>query len=88
MSENAKTCIACGMPMQRPEDFAMGDASKDYCVHCAREDGTMRSYDEAILGMTQFIVSTQGLDESAAREAAARMMADLPAWKDRAAQGA
>ena len=30
-----KTCIACGMPMSKPEDFAAGDAAKDYSRHCA-----------------------------------------------------
>jgi hypothetical protein len=39
-----KQCIACGMPMRAPSDFAMGDATKDYCKYCARPDGTMQSY--------------------------------------------
>ncbi|MBW1723446.1 MAG: zinc ribbon domain-containing protein [Deltaproteobacteria bacterium] len=79
----SKRCIACGMPMEKPEDFPMGDESKDYCVHCARPDGTMKSYEEALAGMTQFMVRTQGLDESVAQDAARNMMAKLPAWKDR-----
>jgi hypothetical protein len=76
-----KTCIACGMPMKTPADFAMGDTGKDYCVHCARPDGTMQSYEEKLDSMTGFIVRTQGLDERAARDAARGMMAQLPAWK-------
>jgi hypothetical protein len=76
-------CIACGMPMQKSEDFAMGDETKDYCVHCARPDGSMRSYEETVEGMTQFIVRSQGLDPEAAKQAALGMMANLPAWKDR-----
>jgi len=79
----AKTCIACGMPMEKPEDFALGDETKDWCVHCARPDGSLRSYDEALEGMTGFIVQSQGLDHEAARGVAASMMAKLPAWKDR-----
>ena len=43
----------------------------------------MQNYDERLAGMTGFIVRTQGLDEAAARRAAAAMMADLPAWKNR-----
>lgn len=80
MSENFKICIACGMPMKTKEDFAMGDESKDYCKYCTRPDGSMQSYEEKLEGMTQFIVRTQGLNESAAREAAKGMMAKLPAW--------
>ena len=76
-------CIACGMPMTKPEDFAMGDTTKEYCLHCARPDGTMKSFDEALLGMTMFMVQSQGIDEKAAREAARSMMKTLPAWKDR-----
>ncbi len=76
-----KTCIACGMPMREPGEFALGDPSKDYCVHCARPDGTMQSYDEKLVSMTQFIVSSQGLDRGVARKAAQTMMAALPAWK-------
>lgn len=76
-----KSCIACGMPMKAKEDFAMGDESKDYCKYCARPDGTMQSYEEKLESLTGFIVKTQSLDESAARNAAKGMMTKLPAWK-------
>ena len=76
-----KLCIACGMPMEKDEDFPLGDRTKDYCVHCARPDGSMQSYDERLAGMTSFIVTTQGLDEGAAGRAAKAAMARLPAWK-------
>ena len=79
----SKVCISCGMPMNKPEDFAAGDEAKDYCVHCARADGSLKSYKEALVGMTNFIVQTQGLDESAAGEAAKAMMAKMPAWQNR-----
>ncbi len=77
-----KMCIACGMPMDKSEDFPEGDESKDYCVHCAREDGTMKSYDEVLNGMTQFIVQSQGLDREVANTMAVKMMAKLPTWKE------
>jgi hypothetical protein len=80
-----KTCIACGMPMETPADHALGDESKEYCVYCARPDGTMESYEEKLDGMTNFIVRTQGLDAAVARSTARAMMAQLPAWKDRTA---
>lgn len=78
-----KSCIACGMPMNKPEEHASGDTAKAYCFHCAREDGSMRDYDEVLVGLTQFMVRSQGIDETAARDAAAGMMTQLPAWKDR-----
>jgi hypothetical protein len=76
-----KICIACGMPMKETADFAMGDTKKDYCVHCARPDGTMQSYAEKLESMTAFIIKTQGLDSLAAAKAAQNMMARLSAWK-------
>ena len=76
-----KTCIACGMPMETPADFARGDVEKDYCVHCARPDGSMQSYDEKLANMSAFIVRTQGLDAAVAENAARSMMARLPAWQ-------
>ena len=70
--------------MQKPADFARGDSTKDYCVHCARPDGSMRSYDEALIGMAGFMVRTQGLDEEAAKKAAKAVLDTMPAWKSRA----
>jgi hypothetical protein len=78
-----KTCIACGMPMEKPEEFATGDTTKNYCVHCSRPDGSMQTYEEKLDSMSRFIVKTQGFDEEAARHAARELMAKLPAWQGR-----
>lgn len=75
-----KTCIACGMPLQKKEDYPMGDESKDYCVHCARPDGSMQTYPEKVESTTGFLVRTQGLDQEAARQTAIRLLQRLPAW--------
>lgn len=79
--ETIKTCIACGMPMKTSEEFAMGDTSKDYCVHCARPDGSMQSFEEKKASMTDFIIKTQGLDKTVAENAAVAMLKKLPAWE-------
>jgi len=76
-----KTCIACGMPMTKPADFPLNDESKDYCIYCARPDGSMQSYEEKLESMTDFMIRTQGLDRDAARMMAVRTLAKLPAWK-------
>lgn len=86
-SNAVKTCIACGMPMKKPADFAMGDESKEYCVYCAKPDGSMQSYEDRLDNMTAFIVKTQGFDADAARSAAKNMMAALPAWKEKIIPG-
>lgn len=77
------TCIACGMRMDRPEDYALGDVSKDFCAHCTQPDGSMKSYDEVLEGITGYLMRSEGLEEDAAREKAKGMMARLPAWKER-----
>jgi len=75
-------CIACGMPMQEKSDFAMGNESKDYCVHCVNVDGSMHSFDEKKESLTKFVVRTQGLSREAAENVALSMMEKLPAWKN------
>lgn len=76
-----RLCVACGMPMEKKADFAMGDEGKNYCLHCARPDGTMQSYEEKLQSMTEFIIRTQGLDEKVAKDIAKSAMLKLPAWK-------
>lgn len=76
-----KICIACGMPMKTKSDFALEDESRDYCKFCAREDGSMQSYDEKLYNLTNFIIKTQGLEKEIAKNAARIMMSKLPAWK-------
>lgn len=76
-----KVCIACGMPMADASEFACGDTTKDYCVHCARPDGSMQSFEEKKTGMTNFFIKTQGFDEKAAAQMAESSMKKLPAWK-------
>ena len=75
-----KNCIACGMPMRETSDFAMKDVTKDYCVHCARPDGSMQSFEEKRESMAAFIVKTQGLDKAVALKTAEGIMEKLPAW--------
>lgn len=77
-----KRCIACGMPMKEVSEFAGGDTNKEYCVHCVRPDGSMQSFEEKKAGMIQFIIRTQGFDETAAAQMAENSMKKLPAWEE------
>ena len=79
-----KTCIACGMPMTKPSDYPMQDESKNYCVYCAKEDGSMQSYPEKLESMIHFFQKTQGLCEEAAKESAIHTLEKLPAWQKKA----
>ena len=87
-----KTCIACSMPMEKAEDFALGDINKDYCRYCARKDGTMKSYDETLEYSVKWAQENENYKmmgfkkrptESEARKAIIAHMSTLPAWKNR-----
>ena len=75
-----QSCISCGMPIRTEAEAAVEDNDKSYCQHCSNDDGTMKSYEDVLGGITQFMIRTQGLDESAASKLAAEMMSGLPAW--------
>ena len=78
-----RTCISCGMPIRSAKDSPAGHPDKPYCTHCSNRDGTMKSYDDVLSGMTEFIIRGQGLDETVARKMATEMMARQPAWSGR-----
>jgi hypothetical protein len=76
-----KICIACGMPIRKKNDYPLGDESLDYCKFCARPDGTMQSYEEKLIGLTENIYRTKKMDRETARRVAVRLLAALPAWQ-------
>ncbi len=77
-----KKCICCGMPMNKKNDFAMGDESKDYCVYCAKEDGSMKSFDEAVEGMAEYMSESEKIDKNFARKKVLEYMKSMSAWKE------
>jgi len=76
----AKKCMSCGMPMTKLEDFGGGNPANIYCVHCSNPDGSLKSYDEALKGMVNFMVMTQNMDRETAEKAAREYMSKMPAW--------
>ena len=46
------------------------DVSKPFCKFCGGEDGTLKSHDDVLAGMSMFLQRTQGLSGEVAREAA------------------
>lgn len=76
-----KSCISCGMPLETIEHYPNGDTTKTYCVHCARDDGSMKSWDEVVIGYTAYLQESQGVDNDAAREQAIVALKKCPAWQ-------
>jgi len=73
------------MPLRTPEDHAASDPARDYCRHCARPDGSLKSYNEVLAGMSELFVRTQGVDRTVAEATAKQAMSTLPAWREKPA---
>ena len=73
-------CQSCGMPMTSPEEHGGGNKENIYCVRCCHEDGTLKTFDEVLEGMTGFMMESRGMDRAAAESAARDYLAMMPAW--------
>lgn len=79
---DGKMCESCGMPMRSAQDFGGGRLDNKYCVHCTDADGNLKTYEEALTGMTAFARQMMGVSEEEAQKFAKEGMAKMPAWKD------
>ncbi len=84
ISKTIKSCMSCGMPMAKPEDFGGGNPENLYCVHCSNTDGSLKNYEEVFEGMVNFMVSSQKMDRKTAESAVKERMSSMPAWSGRA----
>ncbi|MGA7305620.1 MAG: zinc ribbon domain-containing protein [Rhodothermales bacterium] len=83
-------CLSCGMPMAGPEDHGGGDHNNDWCVHCCHQDGTHKTYQEVLDGLSAFLMSdaaeemgtpkARSLTEAHVRAGA--YLLHQPAWSD------
>ena len=80
-SKTAKNCLSCGMPMTKPEDFGGENPENIYCVHCANADGNLKSYDEVLRSMVNFMMMFQKMDQETAEKAIKALLAKMPAWE-------
>ncbi len=80
VSQASKTCLSCGMPLAKSEDFSGGNPENLYCVHCSNPNGSLKSYGEVFAGMTNFMIKTQNMDKKTAEQAAKDYLAKMPGW--------
>lgn len=73
-------CQSCGMPMSSPESFGGGNPENKYCVHCSNPDGSLKSYDDVLNGMVNFMMKSQNMDGETAESAAREYISKMPAW--------
>ena len=67
-------------PKVKLEDFGGGSPASIYCQYCSNPDGSLKSYEDVLNGVTGFMMSTQGLDRAAAESKAKEHLAAMPAW--------
>jgi uncharacterized glyoxalase superfamily protein PhnB len=80
VSKTAKSCMSCGMPMTKLEDFGGGKPENIYCAYCANPDGSLKGYEEVFEGMVNFMMMSQQLDRQTAEIAVKERMSSMPAW--------
>ena len=83
VSKAVKSCLSCGMPMTKPEDFGGGNPENLYCAYCSKTDGSLKSREEVFEGMVNFMMMSQKIDKGTAESAARERMSKMPAWSDK-----
>jgi Putative zinc ribbon domain len=83
MADKCPACGSCGMPMEKPEDFALGDPTSEYCSSCTDRQGKLLSYEQVLEMNARYYITSQGITPEAARHMAQALLADMPAWRDR-----
>ena len=78
-----KSCGSCGMPMEKPSDFALGNPQAAYCCYCTDKQGKLFPYDQILKANAGYYVESQGVSAEAATKMAAEMLASQPAWAGR-----
>ena len=75
-------CIACGMPLTRPEDCAGGDLNAVSCVHCTDKNGEIKPCAEIFEGGVQFFMGATGSPRDLAERLTRKNMNRLEHWQN------
>jgi hypothetical protein len=69
------------MPMEKKEDFALGDPNQNYCQYCTDQKGSLLPYDKILAMNAKYYMDSQGITADAANKMAANLLKSQPAWK-------
>ncbi|HBM2921375.1 TPA: hypothetical protein LVK99_005537, partial [Klebsiella michiganensis] len=75
MSQQERFCQACGMPMSAGEAKS---ASEEYCAWCCDSEGKLKSWEDAVSGLAEFLDSWQKVGPAEARKRAMRYLTAMP----------
>ena len=78
-----KFCQACGMPMNKKEDFALGDETSDFCLYCVDSNGNVKTCEEIFAGGVDFFMNTVGSERSLAEKITRKNMKKQPYWQNK-----
>ncbi len=81
MEQKCKSCSSCGMPMQNPEEFALGDTSSEFCKYCTDAQGKLLPFEQILKANADYFKESQGLADHAAIKMATDLLKGQPAWK-------
>lgn len=76
-----KYCEACGMPMNKKEDFAGGDENSMFCLYCTNDDGSVKTCEEIFEGGVQFFLGALGGDRDMAEKLTRKNMNMQSYWQ-------
>jgi hypothetical protein len=79
----SKFCEACGMRLEKKEDFAGGDENAKFCLFCVNADGNVKTCEEIFAGGVQFFLSQFGGDRNMAEKITRKNMSRLPFWQNK-----
>lgn len=75
---NMKHCLACGMPLSPESSHQKTDK---YCQYCADEKGELKSREECLAGIAQWLQSMTPEDKDADyMKRADYYLKSMPAW--------
>lgn len=77
-----KNCATCGMPLEKKEDFALGDEKSGFCAYCVNPDGSVKSGEEIFQGGVNFFLGALGGEKSLAEKITRKNMSQLPYWQE------
>lgn len=76
------SCIACGMPLENPNDIGATLNDGSVCVHCSTIDGKVKSCEEVFEGGVQFFLEAiPSSDRVLAEKLVRKNMKALPYWQ-------
>lgn len=82
MKPKCRSCSSCGMPMENPEDFALGDVNSVYCQYCTDDAGRLLPFEKILKANSEYFKESQGLTDQAALKMATDLLRNQPAWKN------